>query len=67
MGDRYRTASGWTVEVVELRATPDKHDGTWLKVSRHGFFVALVRTVTELERWFPLADLKPDGPLALAA
>jgi hypothetical protein len=27
MGDRYRTADGWAVEVVELCATPDRSDG----------------------------------------
>jgi hypothetical protein len=60
MGDRYRTADGWAVEVVELRATPDRNDGERLKISYCGFFVALVRTVAELETWFPLADLEPD-------
>jgi hypothetical protein len=44
MGDRYRTADGWAVEVVELSATPDRNDGERLKVTYCGFFVALVRT-----------------------
>jgi hypothetical protein len=60
MGDRYRTADGWAVEVVELSATPDGSDGERLKVTYCGFFVALVRTVAELEQWFPLADLQPE-------
>ena len=33
MGDRYRTADGWAVEVVELAATPDRNDGERLKVT----------------------------------
>jgi len=68
MGERWRTADGcWQVEVIGLALTPDRHDGQWLKVSQHGCFVALVRAVAELEQWFPLAELEPDGPLALAA
>jgi hypothetical protein len=39
MGDRYRAADGWTVEVVELCATPDRSDGERLKVTYCGFFV----------------------------
>jgi hypothetical protein len=39
MGDRYRTADGWAVEVVELCATPDRNDGERLKVTYCGFFV----------------------------
>jgi hypothetical protein len=39
MGDRYRTADGWVVEVVELSATPDRNDGERLKVTYCGFFV----------------------------
>lgn len=61
MGDRYRTADGWAVEVVELSATPDRNDGERLKVTYYGSFVDLVRTAAELEQWFPLTDLQPDG------
>jgi hypothetical protein len=39
MGDRYRTADGWAVEVVALSATPDRNDGERLKVTYCGFFV----------------------------
>ncbi len=49
MVDRYRTASGWSVEVVERSATPDNSDGQQLRVRYHGFYVADVRTVAELE------------------
>ena len=66
MGDRYRTADGWAVEVVELSATPDRNDGERLKVTYCGFFVALARTVGELEQWFALTDLQPET-LAYAA
>lgn len=65
MGDRYRTGDGWAVEVVELSATPDGNDGERLKVTYYGSFVALVRTVAELEQWFPLAELERET-LALA-
>jgi hypothetical protein len=60
MGDRYRTPDGWAVEVVELSATPDRNDGERLKVTYYGFFVAVVRTVAELEQWFALSDLEPE-------
>jgi hypothetical protein len=60
MGDRYRTADGWAVEVVGLSATPDRNDGERLKVTYYGFFVAVVRTVGELEQWFALSDLEPE-------
>jgi hypothetical protein len=66
MGDRYRTADGWAVEVIGLSDTPDRNDGERLKVTYCGFFVALVRTVAELEQWFSPADLEPET-LALAA
>jgi hypothetical protein len=67
MGGRYRAPGGWTVDVVHLSGTPDHRDGEWLRVSLHGFHVANVRTPAELEQWFPLAELEPDGPLVLAA
>jgi hypothetical protein len=60
MGDRHRTADGCAVEVVELSVTPDRNDGERLKVTYCGFFVALVRTVGELEQWFALTDLQPE-------
>lgn len=60
MGDRYRTPDGWAVEVVLLSATPDRNDGECLKVTYYGSFVALVRTVAELEQWFALSDLEPE-------
>jgi hypothetical protein len=60
MGDRYRTPDGWAVEVVGLTATPDRNDGERLKVTYYGFFVAVVRTVGELEQWFALSELEPE-------
>jgi hypothetical protein len=60
MGDRYRTPDGWAVEVVRLAATPDHNDGERLKVTYYGSFVAVVRTVAELEQWFALSDLEPE-------
>jgi hypothetical protein len=53
------------VEVVRLTGT-DGRDGEWLRVCQHGWWTADVRTVAELERWFPLAELEPDGLSAAA-
>src|ERR1700683_858681 len=60
MGDRYRTAGGWAVEVIGLCATPDRNDGERLKVTYCGVFVALVRTVAEPQQWFPLTGREPE-------
>lgn len=57
MADRYRTPTGWSVEVVRLSSTPDHHDGDWLRVCYFGFYVADVRTPEELARYFPLSEL----------
>lgn len=65
MPDRYRTPDGWTVEVVQLSGTHGR-DGQWLRVRYRSYFVADVRSVGELEQWFPLADLEPDGLSAAA-
>jgi hypothetical protein len=61
MADRWRAPGGWTVEIVHLSGTPDNRDGEWLRVSQHRFWTADVRTVDELEQWFALAELEPDG------
>src|SRR5215813_575749 len=55
---RYRTKSGWAVEVVQLTGTPNHHDGSWIRLTHHGFFVADVRSPEALESYFPLADLE---------
>jgi len=49
---------GWAVQIVHLVATPDHHDGTWIRVTQYGSWVADVRSVAELERYFPLALLE---------
>lgn len=68
VADCYRASGGWTVQVIELAATPTGRDGLWLRVSQYGFWVADVRTPGELEQWFPLAQLEPDdGALSAAA
>jgi hypothetical protein len=51
MADRYRTPDGWTVEVVALT------EGERLRIRHHGFYVADVRSVAELERWVPADEL----------
>lgn len=66
MADRWRAPGGWTVEVVRLSGTPNNHDGEWLRVRQFGAWTADVRSPAELEQWFALADLEPDG-LSLAA
>jgi hypothetical protein len=58
MGDRWCTADGWGVEVVQMTATPDRHDGESFRVSYRGFHVGYARSVLELERWIELADLQ---------
>jgi hypothetical protein len=65
MAERWRAPGGWTVEVVRVTGT-GSHDGEWLRVCQHGYWTANVKTVAELERWFPLAELEPDA-LALVA
>ena len=67
MTERYRTASGWSVEIVRRTATPDHHDGESLRVCQFGCYVADVRTPVELERYFPLAELEPDSLRAVGS
>ena len=55
---RYRTKSGWAVKIVQLTCTPNHHDGSWIRLTHHGFFVADVRSPEALESYFPLADLE---------
>jgi hypothetical protein len=66
MADRWRAPGGWTVEVVRLSGTPDHRDGEWLRVCQFGHWTADVKNPAELEQWFALSDLEPDG-LSLAA
>jgi hypothetical protein len=66
MADRWRAPGGWTVEVVHLNGTSENSDGERLRVCQYGFFTSDVRTVAELERFFPVAELEEDG-LSLAA
>ena len=61
MGSTYRTKDGYTVEVVQLSDTSGNHDGEWLRVRYHGYHVADVRSVAELERYFPLGELEADA------
>jgi hypothetical protein len=51
MADRYRTPGGWTVELVQLA------EGERLRIRHHGFYVADVRSVADLERWIPRDEL----------
>jgi hypothetical protein len=59
MAERWQ-AGDWTVQVVHLAVTPDRRDGEWLRVCYCGWWVADVRSVADLERWFPLASLEED-------
>jgi len=54
---KYKTKDRYSVEVVQLADTGN-HDGQWLRVRYHGYYVADVRSVLELESYFPLADLE---------
>jgi hypothetical protein len=60
MTDRWRAPGGWTVEVVQLTSTPDRHDGQWLRVKQYGIWTADVRTVGELAHFVDLAELEPE-------
>jgi hypothetical protein len=60
MPGSYRASGGWRVRVVTLVGTPDRRDGTWLRVTQFGAWTADVGSVAELERFFPLSDLEPD-------
>jgi hypothetical protein len=51
MADRWPAPGGWTVEVVRLSLTPDRHDGEWIRLKQFGAFHADVRTPAEVERW----------------
>jgi hypothetical protein len=71
MGDHCRTADGWSVEVVQPRGTPGRHDGEWIRIRHLGWSITDTRSIAELERWVSLAALpdalagrlhvKPDG------
>src|SRR5262249_53506709 len=54
---RYRTKSGRGGGVVEVAGTPHHHDGSWIRLTHHGFLVDL-RSVQALGSYFPLADLE---------
>jgi hypothetical protein len=54
----YRAAEGWSVEVVRLSRTPDRHDGEWIRIRYCGFYVRDTRGIVELERHVSLAGLK---------
>lgn len=55
------------MQIVRLENTPNHRDGCWYRITQHGFWTADVRTVAELERFFPIAELREDEGLALAA
>jgi hypothetical protein len=38
MPDSYRAPGGWRVRIVRLEGTPNRRDGTWLRVTQHGFW-----------------------------
>jgi hypothetical protein len=47
----------WRVDVIHLSCTGTGHDGEWYRVSYFSLFQANVRTVQELEQFFPLHTL----------
>jgi hypothetical protein len=61
MAAKYRTKDGYSVEVVQLADTSGNHDGEWLRIRYHGYHVADVRSIAELERYIPLGELEPDA------
>src|SRR5258708_6382290 len=48
----------WSVEIVRLTGTPNKRDGEWIRLRQHGFYVADLRSVAELESYVALAELE---------
>lgn len=60
MADRWTAPGGWVVDVIRLSLTGTGRDGTWLRIRRHGCWIADVRTVAEIETFIPLASLEPD-------
>jgi hypothetical protein len=58
MTDRWCTRDGWSVEVIQVTATPDLHDGESFRVCHHGYHVGYARSIVELEQWIDLADLE---------
>jgi hypothetical protein len=65
MADRWCTTDGWAVEIIEMSATPDRHDGESFRVSHHGFHVGCARSVRELEQRPVLAELEEALRLAV--
>jgi hypothetical protein len=58
MDARFRTADGWSVEVVRLDCTPNNHDGEWIRIRYCGYYVTDVRSVQALEAYVALKDLE---------
>jgi hypothetical protein len=67
MADRWRPHGGWAVQIVHLEGAPDHRDGTWIRVTQYGSWVADVRSVAELKRYFPLASMETLGLASHAA
>ena len=67
MADSWRAPGGWRVQVVTLQNTPNHRDGCWYRITQHGFWTADVRSVGELERFFPLAELEQEDALPRAS
>lgn len=62
VGERWRSADGWGVEIVQLTGTTGRRwDGTWIRVTHWGFHVADVPHPADVERWVPLAKLESSG------
>jgi len=58
MAAHYKTEDGWSVEVVNLTCTPNKHDGEWIRVRHFGWYVADLRSVEALESYVALTELE---------
>ena len=52
MADRYHTPGGWTIEVVQLA------EGERLRIRHHGYYIADVRNLADLEHWIPQDQLE---------
>jgi hypothetical protein len=66
MSGSWRAPGGWRVQIVRLEGARARPAGEWLRVTQYGWWTADVRTVAELEQWFPLAELEEHALVAAA-
>ncbi len=53
LAERYRSPGGWSIQVVQLG---DQASSERLRIRHHGYYIADVSSIAELERWIPPAE-----------